>query len=70
MPARHVWDHLPSFQDPGTKDVKDPDVGAKGDGETDTTAALQKAIDQFDTVFLPKHVMAKSRRRRRSLRLC
>jgi hypothetical protein len=56
LAARHVWDRLPSFEDPGAKDVKDPDIGAKGDGETDDTAALQKAIDQYDTVFLPKGV--------------
>lgn len=56
LAARHVWDRLPSFEDPDAKDVKDPDIGAEGDGETDDTAALQKAIDQYDPVFLPKGV--------------
>ena len=56
LAVRDVWERLPSFEDPGAKDVKDPDIGAKGDGETDDTAALQKAIDRYDTVFLPKGV--------------
>ncbi|MBN1670385.1 MAG: hypothetical protein JXR37_05110 [Kiritimatiellae bacterium] len=52
--SRHIWTQLPSFEDPDAKNVRDPDIGAKGDGKTDDTAALQKAIDGHRKVFLPK----------------
>ncbi|MBN1674983.1 MAG: hypothetical protein JXR37_28330 [Kiritimatiellae bacterium] len=52
--SRHVWTELPSFEDADAKNVKDPDIAAKGDGKTDDTQALQKAIDAHRKVFLPK----------------
>jgi hypothetical protein len=33
--------------------VKDPSIGAKGDWYTDDTAALQNAINNYQTVYLP-----------------
>lgn len=59
--SRHVWQLQPSFEERGAKDVTDPDIGARGDGQTDDTAALQRAIDRFETVFLPRGWYAISR---------
>jgi len=52
--ARHIWQKLPSFEDADAKNVRDPNIGAVGDGKADDTAALQKAIDTHRKVFLPK----------------
>ena len=50
--SRHLPGPLPWFEDPGVKDVTSE--GAVGDGQTDSTAAIQKAIDESDYVFLPR----------------
>lgn len=51
MQARH-YQPCPSFESAGVVNVKDH--GAKGDGETDDTAAFRKAIAAGDLVFVPK----------------
>lgn len=49
LPAEQVhWDH------PAAVSVKDPRYGARGDGKTDDTEAIRKAIRENKTVFLPK----------------
>ncbi|MBN1673826.1 MAG: hypothetical protein JXR37_22450 [Kiritimatiellae bacterium] len=52
--ARHLWERLPSFEEADAKNVRDSDIGAKGDGKTDDTAALRKALAEYPKVFLPK----------------
>lgn len=52
--SQHIWKRLPSFEDPDAKSVCEPGIGAVGDGKADDTDALQKAIDRYTKVFLPK----------------
>ena len=54
--ARHIWnaDTFPAWNSPGVVNVKDAPYSAKGDGVTDDHAALQRAIDEHETLFLPK----------------
>jgi hypothetical protein len=56
--SQHTWEKLPSFKDDDTVSVKDSSFGAKGDGKTDDTAAIQKAIDTHEKVFLPAGMYA------------
>jgi hypothetical protein len=49
--SRH-WSKTPSFQDKDAVSVKS--FGAKGDGETDDTAAFKAAIAKHDKVFVPR----------------
>ena len=53
---KHIWsNNFPSFETPGAADIKEK-YGAKGDGKTDDTSAIQKAVDENEIVFLPKGV--------------
>ncbi|MEA2068553.1 MAG: glycosyl hydrolase family 28-related protein, partial [Verrucomicrobiota bacterium] len=54
--TRHIWDvdTFPAWNSPGIVNVKDAPYFAKGDGETDDYAALQRAINEHETLFLPK----------------
>ncbi len=51
--ARH-WSRVPSFEDRDVGNVKA--FGAKGDGETDDTAAFRLAMAKHDAIFLPRGV--------------
>ena len=52
---QHVWDEasFPSFQSTGSTDAR-KDCGVSGDGHTDDYAALQRCVDEHETVVLPK----------------
>lgn len=60
--AGHDWPHpFPSWLSEGAVNVKDPPYQAKGDGIADDAEAIQKAIDENETVFLPKGTYAVSK---------
>ena len=53
--TQHIWDKsFPSWEQGGAGNVKSPPYNATGDGKTDDFAAIQRAIDEHETVFLPK----------------
>jgi hypothetical protein len=59
---RHEWLRgLPLNRTAGAANVRSPAYGAKGDGETDDTVAIQNALNANETVFLPKGVYRTSR---------
>ena len=52
---KHHWSEpLPYWLDPKVANVRAAPYGAKGDGKADDSAAIQKAIDTREWVFLPK----------------
>ena len=62
---------FPRWDEPGAANVREAPYFAKGDGRTDDSAALQRAIAERDTVFLPKGIykLSKPLRLRASSRL-
>ena len=53
--TKHTWDEtFPGFDSKGAVNVKEAPYSAKGDGYTDDTEALQKAINENEIIFLPK----------------
>jgi len=55
LQSRHVWDqNFPSWESSGAINVKEAPYFARGDGKTDDTEAIQKAINENEIIFLPK----------------
>ncbi|MBI2471498.1 MAG: hypothetical protein HYV59_09695 [Planctomycetes bacterium] len=53
--SKHIWNNnFPSWDSKGAVNIKLSPYNAKGDGYSDDTQAIQKAIDENERVFLPK----------------
>lgn len=53
----HLWDSsFPSWQSPGAVNVCKPPYSAKGNGNSDDTEAIQRAVDEHEIVFFPKGI--------------
>ena len=62
LQSRHLWpDPFPSWESPGAVSVKAPPYSASGDGKTDDAAAIQRAINEHEIVFVPRGVFRVSR---------
>ncbi|GAB6167317.1 hypothetical protein JCM19992_33170 [Thermostilla marina] len=62
LQSRHLWsDEFPHWQQEDVVDVRMPPYNAAGDGTTDDWAAIQKAVDEAQVVFLPKGTYALGR---------
>jgi len=62
LQARHALPlSLPRWDQQGVVNVREAPYLAKGDGRSDDTAALERAIAEHDTLFLPKGVYLLSR---------
>ncbi len=60
--SRHIWPHpFPSGLTKGAVNVMDAPYLAKGDGISDDSESIQNAIDENETVFIPKGVFAVSK---------
>ena len=59
---RHSWKPLaPAWRTKGAVNVREAPYSAAGDGKTDDAAAIQRAIDEHEVVFVPKGTYALSR---------
>jgi hypothetical protein len=56
LQSRHIWGDYPAWDGPAFVNIREPPYSARGDGQTDDTAALQKAVDEHDCIFLPKGI--------------
>ena len=55
LQSRHVWtESFPTWESPGAVNVRASPYNAKGDNETDDHAAIQRAVDEHEIVFLPR----------------
>lgn len=55
LQSRHLWSRdFPNWESSGAVNVKSQPFNAKGDGVADDTAALQRAVNEHEIVFLPK----------------
>lgn len=59
MIARHDWERpCPAWSSPGSVNAKKAPYLAKGDGVTDDSGAIQRALDENEVVWLPKGTYA------------
>ena len=55
LQSRHLWDEdFPTWETGQAMNVKMAPYNAKGDGKTDDTSAIQRAVAENEVVFLPK----------------
>ena len=55
LQSRHLWgSRVPGWESSGAVNVMEPPYNARGDGVSDDTDAIQRAVDAGEIVFLPK----------------